>query len=290
MRNLQVVELNSTLEMLNEHELYSFKGGLEGGQSDVHEIPEVIIPAPGGDDGGGDDGYDDGGDPPTWDDNDPSPGDDGDDPFPSGGGEDPGNDDDTSDPEQHNLPQPVPQICTQLGSTGECTMKALDVISKFFGGDAMGIHKDDFAQFVGLNNPGEAAMEFLINPNGGLTMDELNGLVDEFFTNTDLGGDTASIISHLDNGHPILATIIDPATNTGHAVVIIGFNAGTNMVTIANSLAPGGVETIAYNASTMVNQSAISGFQNNATVNQYRNDSNDWWIGCGMSASGEVIG
>lgn len=284
MKNLQVVELNSILEMLNENELYAFKGGLEGGQSDVHDIPEVIIPTPGGDDDGG--GYDDGGDPPTWDDDEPPYGGDGDDPFPPGGGEDSGNDEDDSDPEQHNLPQPVPQICTQLSGTGECTMKALDVISKFFGGDAMGIHKDDFAEFVGLHNPGQAALEFMMNPNGGLTTGELDGLVDEFFTNTDLGGDSASIITHLDSGHPILATILNPGTGTGHAVVIIGFNAGTNMVTIANSLAPGGVETIAYNSASIVNQVAISGFQNNATVNQYSNDATDWWIGCGMSASG----
>lgn len=288
MRKLQIVELNSTLELLNENELYSFKGGLEGGQSE-HDIEEVIITVPGGD-GDGDDGggYDDGGDPPTWDDDTPPYGDDGDDPFPpdNGGGPE---DEDTSDPDQHNLPQPVPQICTQLASTGECTMKALDVISKFFGGDAMGIHKDDFAEFVGLMNPGQAGMEFFMNPDGGLSIDELNGLVDAFFNNTDLGGDAASIVSHLDSGHPILATIYDAATSTGHAVVIIGFNAATNMVTIANSLAPGGIETIAYNPATMINQSAISGFQNNATVNQYSHDTGDWWIGCGMSASGNVV-
>lgn len=86
MRNSKITELNSALELLNENELYSFKGGLDGGQSDIHDIPEVIIPTPGGDDGGGDD---DGGDPPTWDDNDP-PYDDGEDPFPPSGGDDGG--------------------------------------------------------------------------------------------------------------------------------------------------------------------------------------------------------
>lgn len=107
MKNLRAVELNSVLEMLNKNELYSFKGGLDGGQSDIHDIPEVIIPTPEGDGGG-----DDGGDPPTWDDNDPPYGSEGDDPFPPGGGGGDSGDDDTSDPEQHNLPQPVPQICT----------------------------------------------------------------------------------------------------------------------------------------------------------------------------------
>lgn len=94
MRNLNVIELNNTLELLNENELYAFKGGLTGGQSDVHDIPEVIIPTPGGDDGGG--GYDDGGDPPTWDDNDPPYGD-GDDPFPPDGGGDDGNENGNND-------------------------------------------------------------------------------------------------------------------------------------------------------------------------------------------------
>ena len=91
MKNLKVVQLDSVLESLNESELYSFKGGLVGGQSDVHDIPEVIIPTPGGDHGGDDGGgSDDGGNPPTWDDTDP-PYDDGEDPFPGDGGEDPGN-------------------------------------------------------------------------------------------------------------------------------------------------------------------------------------------------------
>lgn len=89
MRNSKVLELNSTLELLTENELYAFKGGLEGGQSE-HEIPEVIITVPGGDDGGGNDpGGNDDGNPPTWDDDDPPYGGDGDDPFPPDGGGDP---------------------------------------------------------------------------------------------------------------------------------------------------------------------------------------------------------
>lgn len=76
MRNSKVVELNSTLELLNENELYSFKGGLAGGQSET-EIPEIIIPAPDhGDDDGGSNPPDT--DLPTWDDDDlPNWGDDG---------------------------------------------------------------------------------------------------------------------------------------------------------------------------------------------------------------------
>lgn len=93
MRNSKIVELNSDLELLSEHELYAFKGGLAGGQSE-HDIEEVIITVPGGDHGG-DNGDGDNGDNPTWDDNDPPYGDDGDDPFPpdnGGGGEvDPSN-------------------------------------------------------------------------------------------------------------------------------------------------------------------------------------------------------
>lgn len=119
----------------------------------------------------------------------------------------------------------------------------------------------------------------------GLTSSELSNVVDAFFLNSDLTGDTGSIINPLDSGHPILATMLDPVIMIGHAVVIIGFNAGTNMVTIANSLAPGGVETIAYNLATIINQSAVSGFQNNATVNQYSKDANDWWVGCKVQAT-----
>lgn len=86
MRNLKIIELNSDLELLSEHELYAFKGGLAGGQSE-HDIEEVIITVPGGDHGG-DNGDGDNGDNPTWDDNDPPYVEDGDDPFPPDGGGD----------------------------------------------------------------------------------------------------------------------------------------------------------------------------------------------------------
>ncbi|MGL6127740.1 hypothetical protein [Chryseobacterium artocarpi] len=48
MKNFKITELNGTLEMLCEDELYSFKGGLSGGQSEgeadkIIDIEEVII-------------------------------------------------------------------------------------------------------------------------------------------------------------------------------------------------------------------------------------------------------
>lgn len=179
----------------------------------------------------------------------------------------------------HQLQRPVDPPCVQVNSTGECTMKALGVVSKYFDGDKMGIHKDDFAEFVGINNVGEAFGTLIAGE--GLSMQKLNDIIDNFFIHTELDKTSQSIITALDNNNPIFSTI-RMSESIGHAVVIIGYNSETNMVTVADSLADTGFRTMLYDPNMFMSQTAISGFQNNDIVNKYKKDSNDWWEGCRM--------
>lgn len=273
MRNSNVVELNSTLELLNENELYSFKGGLAGGQSET-EIPEVIIPAPdhgGNDDGDG--GFDDGSNPPGWNDDDPPGWNDGDDPFPPDGG---GIDDNNTPPPPNNLPGTLPAMCQQASYSGSCAIRALDWVGKYLG--VSGLNKDDFAEFFGAKTPADAFNTFEIGP--GTTPSQYLTAINSFFTSDNISS-SADINTHVGQGHPVLATLIMPDGGL-HAAVITGIDVSTGMVTMANSLASGGFETVAFGSLNIRGLNAITGVQNNSVVTKYTSDTGDWWTHCSI--------
>lgn len=179
---------------------------------------------------------------------------------------------------EHQLSDIEPP-CPQLKATGECTIKALEVVSKYFKGDKMGIHKDDFAEHIGIKSIGDAFKSLIIGE--GVKGSQLDKIVNDFFVNKQLDGSSQSIMQALDSGQPILSTI-KMEGGIGHAVVITGYNSNTNEITIADSLADNGIRTMAYDPSNFYTQNAISGFQNNAIVEKYKNDTGDWWQGCDM--------
>lgn len=201
------------------------------------------------------------------------------------GGDDPhiggGSGGGTKDPTNHTLGKEL-TVCPQVSTTAECSILAIGAINKFLGGEELGIHKDDFAEHLGLaNDVGQAFANIIMGD--GLNNTTMDKLVDDFFINEHISS-TSDISNQLDQGHPILATMIfgkDPNGDIqGHAVVITGYDSATNMVTVANSLAPGEKETFLFDNTKLTNLNAISGLKDNATTDKYKKDKGDWWTGC----------
>ena len=182
----------------------------------------------------------------------------------------------------HQLPGEL-NICTQLGVFSDCSYLALGAINKYLGGEELGIHKDDFAEYWNIaHNVGEGFTNIL---NGGGVSDvQLNNLVNDFYINQAVNN-VDQISSQLDNGHPILATLVVGRHGDdidGHAVVITGYDSATKMVTIADSLADGLVQSFQFDSSKLINMTAISGIKDNDVTDKYKNDSGDWWKSCSM--------
>lgn len=181
--------------------------------------------------------------------------------------------------EDHRLKKDVSDPCTQVVGTGECSLLALDVISKYFDGDKMGINKDDFIESIGYNFI--STVDRIMLKNEGLDTNQIDKMVDNFFINEKIG-DIQSMIDALDKQHPILG-LIKLEKGDGHAVVITGYNSSTNMITVKDSLAPGGEKVMEYNSSMFVDKISISGFKDNSIVKKYKKDANDWWGSCTIS-------
>jgi hypothetical protein len=186
-----------------------------------------------------------------------------------GGGNTGGGPDGSSDP---TFPD---HICTQADYSSTCATMALSYVANYFG--ATGLTSSDFAEMVG--NDYLSMLTGQPNPitdifSDGLTGAQISTIMSSVFQSTIIDGSTASMESNLNSGNPILATI-DLGGGNGHEVVIVGFNASLGTVSYMDSMV-GGLVTSNLNAVTFTSQLyAVTGVQNNATVNQYKNDTND---------------
>jgi hypothetical protein len=157
-------------------------------------------------------------------------------------------------------------ICQQPANSATCATIALSYVANYFG--ATGLTSSDFAEMAGQNYD---AMHYGI---GGLTGDNLSTIMTNVFQSTIIDGSTASIESNLRSGNPILATIVYN-NGGGHEVVITEFDAYAGKVSFMDSISGTKVVSNISDVSFTSQLYAVTGIQNNATVNQYKNDTND---------------
>lgn len=280
---LSFSELEKELEVVSNGELKSYLGGRWvswGGYDDyvwdLGWLDEVVVY---GNSGGGPaygdfwrgfgNGYEDYGD--------------------YGGGSSGGNSQNT---QQNNDPinlakDRLPKICKQSSSSAECGIFSFDVVSKFFGGDKMGINKDDFAESIGINTQLAAHIKFGLASSPGLNKEEYNKISDTFFNNESLDGSVESIISSLKEGHPVITSLTEygiqngQIVENGHLVVITGYDPTTNKVTIMDSLARNSQRTrvIDYDPGSFKYQKSIQGIKDSSDIEKYKKDK-DWWKRC----------
>ena len=182
----------------------------------------------------------------------------------------------------------LPGMCEQVAGTGMCGIFALDYISKFYGGDKMGIHKSDFAEVAGINNIPQA-FEAFFSKNIGIDGVQYNNIINTFFRKdeTTYSSGLSQITESLKSDHPIVCVYGDynPTTNSvdnGHAVVIVGYNPSTNQLTIADSLSNGGIREIDYNAAKFYELNTIIGMKDKNEIDPKYLNNKDWWKGCGI--------
>ena len=182
----------------------------------------------------------------------------------------------------------LPGMCPQVAGTGMCGIFALDYISKFYGGDKMGIHKSDFAEVAGINNIPQA-FEAFFSKNTGIDGVQYNNIINTFFRKdeTTYSSGLSQITESLKSDHPIVCVYGDynPTTNSvdnGHAVVIVGYNPSTNQLTIADSLSNGGIREIDYNAAKFYELNTIIGMKDKNEIDPKYLNNKDWWKGCGI--------
>ena len=160
----------------------------------------------------------------------------------------------------------LPDMCQQVGSTGECGMLAFEFLSKFYGGDKKGINKSDFAESIGIDSKEKAIRQFYFDPNRreplGITDVEMYRICDTFFKNNLLEyGNLEQIKNSLSKEHPILMNYSSEGSNNGHAVVIVGYDPSTNQITLADPLATGGMRNVNYDPTMFKNLVEIEGMQ-----------------------------
>jgi len=158
-------------------------------------------------------------------------------------------------------------ICTQLNQGTTCATMALSYVANYFG--ATGLTSSDFAEMTGHNY-----MSMMVGLQDGLTGAQLSTIMSTIFNSTTIDGSTASMESNLNSGNPILATI-NQGGGIGHEVVIVGFDANVGTVSYMDSLVGSLVTSNVNTVNFIGSLYAVTGVQNNATVNQYKNDTND---------------
>jgi len=273
-QTLSFSQLEEEMEALKEQDAQSCVGG--GWFDYVHDLDEVIIYGPPIRGGGGGVGLFPNDFSPGYEDYENYGG--------AGGGYTP----------EETPPEPgpplklknLPGMCRQANNTAECGMFAFDYLSKFYGGDRMGIHKDDFAEAIGHNQI-LALQRFSLPNSPGLDSWQYERIRDTFFNNTHLDGSVDQIKDALKSGNPIICSLSQGygRTNNGiaeyaHAVVIVGYDEATNQITYADSLKGNRLQTVTYDASLFKYQDRIEGLKDSPEVNKYKYDKNDWWSKC----------
>jgi Peptidase_C39 like family len=165
-------------------------------------------------------------------------------------------------------------ICKQPANSATCATIALSYVANYFG--ATGLTSSDFAEVVGQNYD---AMHYGI---GGLTGPNISTIMTNFFQSTQIST-YGEIASNVNSGTPVLATInVGTSGNIiiGHEVVITSLNTSTGEMTYMDSMVGASVNTNLLTSVTPISFIggsiyAVTGVQNNATVNQYKNDTND---------------
>lgn len=237
------------LEVLNPIETKKVLGG-GWNDYDYHEIDEVIIWGGGGGYDGGGWGYD-----PSHGGND----------YPDYGG---GGSDNSGGPGDGSLPSPPTHICTQGDFSKTCATMALSYVANYFGGT--GLTSSDFAEMSGIQYTG-----MLTGMAEGLNNSQLQSIMGSIFQSTIIDGTNGNTIANeLNSGHPILGSI-DQGGGIGHEVVITGFNSSAGTITYMDSLVGGAVTASVSSVSFVGSLFAVSGLQNNATVDKYKSDTND---------------
>lgn len=163
-------------------------------------------------------------------------------------------------------------ICTQLNQGTTCATMALSYVANYLG--ATGLTSSDFAEMSGKNY---LSMQF--GTQEGLDNTQLASIISTIFESSTIDGSSDSIVSNLSSGHPILATI-DQGGGIGHEVVIVGFDPNAGTVKYMDSLVGGLVESHVSTLSFTGSLYAVSGVQNNSTVDKYKSDTND--VTCGV--------
>jgi hypothetical protein len=275
-QTLSFSQLEEEMEALKEQDAQSCVGG--GWFDYVHDLDEVVIYGPPIRGGGGGVGLFPNDFSPGYEDYENYGG--------AGGGYTP----------EETPPEPgpplklknLPGMCEQVAGTGMCGIFALDYISKFYGGDKMGIHKSDFAEVAGINNIPQA-FEAFFSKNIGIDGVQYNNIINTFFRKdeTTYSSGLSQITESLKSDHPIVCVYGDynPTTNSvdnGHAVVIVGYNPSTNQLTIADSLSNGGIREIDYNAAKFYELNTIIGMKDKNEIDPKYLNNKDWWKGCGI--------
>lgn len=167
-------------------------------------------------------------------------------------------------------------ICKQFSISRTCATIALSYVANHF--NATGLTSSDFAEMSGNN------YDFMYaGLQEGLTPAQLATIMANVFQSTQIST-YEEIALNANSGVPVLATINGGSINggntiIGHEVVITSLNTSTGEMTYMDSLT-GGQETTnllnQLNPTTFIGMMyAVTGVQNNAVVNQYKNDSND---------------
>jgi Peptidase_C39 like family len=159
-------------------------------------------------------------------------------------------------------------ICEQLDGARTCATMALSYVANYFG--VTGLTSSDFAEAFGKNYTNMA-----VGVEDGLNENQIGSLMTTMFQSNLLDGSTFSIVTSLNNGNPILATITTQGSNFGHEVVIIGYDSNAGTINYMDSLAGGEVQAQISSLYFGASMYAVTGVQNNNIVNLLKNDTND---------------
>lgn len=157
-------------------------------------------------------------------------------------------------------------ICKQqLTTSMDCATIAFSYVANYFG--ATGLTSSDFAEMVGQN------YTYMSAGLGGFTDANMNTVLSTVFQSTTIDSSLSSIAAQVSSGNPIIAGFDNP-NGTSHEVVITSVDTANNTIGYMDP-AKGVLVNEVYNSAKFFELYAISGLQNNATVNQYKNDKND---------------
>jgi Peptidase_C39 like family len=159
-------------------------------------------------------------------------------------------------------------ICQQAPQSKTCATMALSYVANYLQGGT-GLTSSDFAEMSGLNYT-----SMLTGGTEGLTNFQVDTIMNTVFYSTMISGNTESLLSNLNLGNPILATV-SLGGGIGHQVVIIGYNANSGTVQYMDSIEGRQVTSFVSELHFTADIYAVTGIRNTPYVDQYRNDTND---------------
>lgn len=119
----------------------------------------------------------------------------------------------------HQIKADFHPMAQQIRKLAERVFKTMEWISKYFGGtETVGSMINAYAASI-TNPPSLTYFQALnLTMTNGIPSSDLPGLASTYFYTTS----TNNLFTSIDNGHPVMGTIIDQ--NVGHEVMIIGYN------------------------------------------------------------------